>query len=196
MLLALLPVVGQNFSGGLVLGFNASQVDGDNDGGFRQIGPSVGGFVQYELGDKLLLQPEIVFEQLGSVAKGGGFGIRTTHISIPIMLSTEIPIDFGDGDRNITLQAGPVKGNLLGAKDNFRGTDNSDTYRKPDLRAAAGASWQFSDRWALVGRYGYSVISFLDGGSRPAYLRTGRLFGGLPCFLNQHFHFRGQFVSS
>lgn len=163
----------QNLSGGLVLGFNASQVDGDNDGGFRQIGPSVGGFVQYGLGDRLVLQPEIVFEQLGSVAKGGGFGIRTTHISVPILLSTEIPIDFGDGDREVIVQAGPVIGILLGAKDIFTGVDFSPAYRNSDLRAVAGIGLGFSERWSVVGRYGYSIISFLGAGSRPAYLRTG-----------------------
>ena len=59
----------QNLNGGIAIGLNGSQVDGDADLGFRKAGLSIGGYVQYSLGESLNLRPEIRFEQLGSRSK-------------------------------------------------------------------------------------------------------------------------------
>ena len=163
----------QNLSGGIIFGLNASQVDGDSDGGFRQVGPVLGGYVSYPLSDKLQLQPEIIFEQLGSVSKGRFFAIRTSHISVPVLLSYPIEIELEDGNRQLELQAGPVIGILLGAKDGVSGEDFSTTYRSTDIRAVAGGTYQIAERWKLSLRYGYSVISFLKTGTNPNILRPG-----------------------
>ncbi|MEM7368966.1 MAG: porin family protein [Bacteroidota bacterium] len=166
-------LMSQNLSGGLILGFNTSQVDGDADGGFRQIGPVLGGFVNYPLTQKMDLQTELIFEQLGSVSKGRFFAIRTSHISVPILATFPLDIDLGDEKRRLAFQAGPVIGILLGAKDGVSGTDFSTVYRQTDLRVQAGAGYHVSNRWELVLRYGYSVYSFLKGGANPTYLRPG-----------------------
>lgn len=172
-LLGVCHLSGQNLSGGIVLGFNTSQVDGDSDGGFRQIGPAVGAYVSYPLSDRMHLQPEILFEQLGSVSKGRFFAIRTSHISVPILLTFPLELDLGDRGQEIELQVGPVVGILLGAKDAVSGTDYSAVYRNPDFRMVAGAGFGLSDRWQALLRYGYSLISFLPGGTTNSFIRPG-----------------------
>lgn len=165
-----LPLPAQNLGGGLILGFNASQVDGDAVGGFRQFGLSGGAFVTYELGDQLHLQPEILYDQLGSRDRGGFFSLRTTHISVPVLLAYTLPMDLGSGAQDITLEAGPVIGILLVARDNNSGADYTNTYTNPDFRAVVGGEYRFSDRWAFHMRWGYSIVSFLRSGPRPIYL--------------------------
>lgn len=164
---------GQNLDGGIVFGFNASQVDGDADGGFRQVGPVLGGYVSYPISSRMDLQAELIFEQLGSVSKGRFFAIRTSHISLPLLLTYPLEIDLGEEKRQLAFQAGPVIGTLLGAKDGVSGTDFSTVYRNFDLRVLAGAGYQFKNRWNVFLRYGYSIISFLKGGNTPTYLRPG-----------------------
>lgn len=163
-------VAAQNLGGGLALGFNASQVDGDAVGGFRQIGFSLGGFVTYPLNDQLHLQPEIIFDQLGSRDRNGFFSLRTTHISVPLLLAYDLPLDLGDGEQRIMLEAGPVVGILLAARDQNTGADYTNTYTNPDFRAVIGGEYRFTDRWAFHMRWGYSIVSFLRSGPRPIYL--------------------------
>ena len=61
----------QNLGGGLHIGLNGTQVDGDNSAGFNRAGLVVGGFVSYAVSDNFELQPELQFEQLGSANDGG-----------------------------------------------------------------------------------------------------------------------------
>lgn len=164
-------IQGQNLGGGLSLGFNASQVDGDGVGGFRQVGLSLGGFVYYDLSDRLRFQPEVLFDQLGSRDRGGFFSLRTQHITVPLLLSLQVPVDLGNGLHDIHFEAGPALGVLLMGRDNYTGADYSATYRNPDLRVLGGFGYDLSARWAFHLRYGYSAISFLRTGNRPIYLR-------------------------
>ncbi|RMG69085.1 MAG: PorT family protein [Bacteroidetes bacterium] len=168
LLFSLLPA--QNLGGGLILGFNASQVDGDAVGGFRQFGLSGGGFVTYRIHEQMHLQPEILYDQLGSRDRGGFFSLRTTHISIPVLFAYTLPVDLGSGYQDLILEAGPVVGVLLAARDNNSGANYTSTYTNPDFRAVVGGEYRFSDRWAFHMRWGYSIVSFLRSGSRPIYL--------------------------
>ena len=151
----------QNLGGGLVIGGNISQIDGDTDGGFRQAGLVIGGFVNYPLGPNWYLQPEILYDQLGSRQRQGFFVIRSHHISVPILISTQINLQLGGQNQTISLEAGPVIGILLGASERLSGQDQTDLFRQPDLRAVAGGSYRFSERLSFSVRYGYSILSFL-----------------------------------
>ena len=99
LLLSPLVAVSQNFGGGGILGANFSQIDGDTDAGFRQVGLYAGGYVRYELNKRFFLQPEITYEQLGSRQRQGFFAIRSHHISIPLLITTNLGIDLGDETR-------------------------------------------------------------------------------------------------
>lgn len=151
----------QNLGGGIALGANFSQIDGDTDAGFRQVGLSAGGFVRYQLNDKFFLQPEIIYDQLGSRQRQGFFVIRSHHISLPLLVTTNLGLELSEGRRAIQLEAGPVIGILLGASERLSGEDQTRIYRNPDLRIVGGGSYRFSERWSINLRYGYSIISFL-----------------------------------
>jgi len=163
-------IFAQNIGGGLVLGGIASQVDGDASGGFRQPGVSFGAYVNYSFSDRLYFQPEILFQQLGARDAGGFFGIRTNHVSIPLLLGTAIDLNLGDSRQAIEIQAGPVIGVLLSANDQISGDDYTSVYDPIDFRAVAGISYRMGNQWSVNFRYGRSIVSFLRTGFTPIYL--------------------------
>ncbi len=150
----------QGLQGGIHLGGNASQVDGDFSAGFNQAGLSLGAFVLYELNTPLSLQLEMLYEQLGS-ARQGILYLRTHQVSLPVLLRYQLPIELADGKHTVDLQAGLSPGYLFLARSEFV-RDVTDQLMRYDLRTVAGVEYRFSPGSSLLMRYGYSVISFLD----------------------------------
>lgn len=57
----------KNFVGGILVGMNASQTDGDNYSGFHKAGLNVGGIVYANFKDKCGLSLELLYSQKGAV---------------------------------------------------------------------------------------------------------------------------------
>lgn len=155
----LYPLSAQNFGGGISVGMNASQIDGDAVNGFNQPGLSLGAFVNYEVGDNIYLQSELLFEQLGSSFQGIVFA-RTSHLSLPILLKINLPIELGSGSQAIQLHAGPVIGLLVRAR-NDAGGDLSPNLKSYDTRIVGGLSYRLGPGFSFMLRYGYSLGSFI-----------------------------------
>lgn len=160
--LSIAHVSGQGLDGGIHIGGNASQVDGDQSAGFNQAGLSLGGFVEYDLTTTSSLGVEILYEQLGS-ARQGVLILRNHHVSLPITFRYHLPIELGEETHTVTLLAGASPGYLFAAKSEFG--DVTDLLQRFDLRAVAGVEYKFRDSFSLLMRYGYSVLSFLDTSS-------------------------------
>lgn len=159
LLLSSTGIYAQGLLGGIHLGGNASQVDGDFAAGFNQGGISFGGFVVYELDQTSSLQIELLYEQLGS-ARREFLILRNHQFSLPVLFRYKLPIELSDGKHQIALQAGLSPGYLLSAKSEFNDvTDQLDRY---DLRSVIGAEYQFGPGASFMMRYGYSVVSFLN----------------------------------
>lgn len=163
---------GQNLGGGIIVGMNASQIDGDAFRGFNKAGVSLGGFVTYKLKDGLRLQPEILFEQLGSVVGPSITFAKMNMFSVPVLLNFNLPVTFdNENTQNIEVHVGPVIGFLLSARndrDQEIGGINS-----TDLRATAGIAYRFN-RLSLAIRYGYSISSFIQTNNLSIPLGSGR----------------------
>lgn len=156
-----LPLTAQNFGGGLLVGFNASQIDGDNFSGFNKAGLSIGGFVDYELTKNVLFQPEIQFDQLGSANMSEPLA-KMGYITVPLMLNVTLPISIGNSTQEIQFHAGPAVGLLLYGRDGLN-IDISDGLKQYDVRALAGAAY-LMNRVSFAIRYGYSMLSLAKGG--------------------------------
>lgn len=158
----------QNLGGGLVLGMNLSQIDGDNEGGFRKPGAALGGYVSFRLSDKLELQPEILFDQIGSVSQNGFFSNRFNYFSFPLLINFQIPIILGDERRMLKLQAGPVPSVLLSAKDKLLSPTNNDiteSSKSVDIRIGLGAVFELKPALSFSLRWNYSMVPFAKGTS-------------------------------
>ncbi len=161
LLVTALPLSAQNFGGGLIVGFNASQIDGDAFSGFNKAGLSIGGFVDYEIAKNLLFQPEILFEQLGSANNAEPLA-KMGYITVPLMLNLTLPVSIGNTTQEVQFHAGPAIGVLLYGRDGFN-LDISDELKQQDIRALGGIAYHLG-RVSLSVRYGYSLISLAKGG--------------------------------
>ncbi|MEZ4688019.1 MAG: outer membrane beta-barrel protein [Bacteroidia bacterium] len=176
----------QNLGGGWVVGANISQVDGDAQAGYNQVGLSTGAYVQFQLTDWLQVQPEMLYDQLGARSKDGFLNTRFNYISFPAMVNATVSIDFGDNIRDLNLQAGPVFGVLMSAKDGLNNIPQTDSYRRLDIRYAAGATFELSSDVIFAARIHYSARSIAKG------VLPG--FGSGPYHNYVHFSIRWNFV--
>jgi len=92
-ILALKPVAGQDFNGGLKLGFDISQIDGDQLGGYHKGGLIFGAFINREISSTLKWQMEMFY-----IGKGSKKGINpnknqfdfrrisVNYIEVPLLL--------------------------------------------------------------------------------------------------------------
>lgn len=158
----------QGLGGGLTIGFNSSQIDGDGYGGFYTVGANVGGFTNFAFNEYLALQPEIVWQQLGSGTKNLQIA-RLNYIAIPVLLKAGIPFVVGvNTEQNVSLEAGPSFGILLNAQDvAVIPIDITSSMRSLDLGLVAGVAYKFAPRFEVNLRYGWSAMSiFPDNNPR------------------------------
>lgn len=146
----------QNFTGGLSIGMNASQVDGDFSSGFNQIGLRAGAFAVYPFSERFSLKGLLLFEQLGSAdTDRGGLIVRTNYFSFPLLSQFYIPIFIGGKNKDLKVQLGPCIGTLLNAKDD---TGEFTGLNPIDLRLMAGIEFSLGKNGISL-LYGYSMNS-------------------------------------
>lgn len=85
------------FYGGLVMGCNLTQVDGDDFAGYRRAGMNIGGVVYTKLDEHVAASMEVLFSQKGSRATYAQvtapgqyitkYGIDLNYAEIPIMIN-------------------------------------------------------------------------------------------------------------
>lgn len=150
----------QRFTGGLLLGLNASQIDGDGWGGYNKAGLSVGGFVRYPINRMLGFQPEFRYEQLGS-ATPELLLLKTSHLTMPLFLTAQTSVELGESSREFAFHIGPAAGLLISARD-WIGFDYTAALRRFDLRAVAGFDAEIIKNLSISVEYGYSIASFVE----------------------------------
>jgi Outer membrane protein beta-barrel domain len=87
------------FYGGLIVGANFAQVDGDYFAGYRKVGLNVGGIEYAQLAKHVALSLEILYSQKGSKSDGAqispyngnvlilNYGISANYAEIPVMIN-------------------------------------------------------------------------------------------------------------
>ncbi len=153
----------QTFKAGLVFGFTASQITGDNDAGFNKPGLEGGIKSLVNLGEKSDLSLELLYSQRGSKEEIRVDGTnqeiyRIDYISIPIVYSYK---DWAAEEYyRLHFHSGLSYGRLIKAElDN--GVDNSlftDLWRKNDLSILVGATYYINKHFGLTFRYNRSLI--------------------------------------
>jgi hypothetical protein len=152
----------QSFHAAIKGGIAATQVSGDNLGGFDQFGGTIGGVVGIPLSEKLDLNLEILFVQKGSrkVADPDNedykeYLLRLNYFEFPLLLQ------YKHSDR-IALEAGPILGVLVSAKEEDElGPFNWNEPRpfdKTEIGAGGGIVYNFAKNWAVVSRFETSIL--------------------------------------
>lgn len=128
------------FYGGVVLGSNFAQVDGDYFAGYHRIGLNAGGIVYAQLGKHVALSLEILYSQKGSKSNLGepspanasvyinNYGINVNYAEIPLM------INYFD-KRKSHAGIGVSYGRLVGSSENIQIVDTSQHLKNLDFSA-------------------------------------------------------------
>lgn len=146
-------------------GANITKVDGKSFKDEFRYGYHLGGFAEIRMGNKFVLQPEVLFNQyatrLDSSFKNvyqdvfdGNSNIKLNYISIPIVLNYKRIGSF------LSLQAGPQFGILI---DQSRTTlqNGADAFKKGDLSMLAGLNFKVGPM-RINGRYAIGLNNISD----------------------------------
>lgn len=158
ILLLFIPLIlsAQRFKGGIVLGMNVSQVDGDNFPGYNKAGLVGGAFVFTNFQEKWGAQMEIRYAAKGSAAPKYYSYIRKyrlQYIEIPILAQYE-PLN------KLKLQMGLSFGYLFNAAQSDGGGYEKFTEipSRGEIAACAGINYSFSKSFDVNARFSYSVL--------------------------------------
>lgn len=149
----------QRFSGGLLFGMTACQVDGDTYAGFNKIGIQGGMFVNTILYNNIGFQFELKYAGKGAQKVTSTDNILTYkmslhYIDLPVMITYTI-------EEHIVIDLGLVSGYLFarhGEKDGYVYQDEDfEEFRKIDFAWLAGVNYKITKNFIINARYSYSL---------------------------------------
>lgn len=158
--------VERRFKGGLVAGFNVSQIVGDEAAGYNKIGLQAGAKVAIILKEKMDLSIEMLFSQRGSAARNSNqgtfpFKLTLNYIEVPVLFNYK---DWKAEDEDyyrLHFQAGFSYGRLISfSGDNNQFTSLGDFFRDNDVSWVGGATYYLNERLGITARYSRSLYPF------------------------------------
>jgi len=164
VLLICLPgvILGQNIKAGIILGINASQVDGDDRAGFHKIGLNSGVTAQVPFSKKFSMSLELLFNQKGSQKHANNkspvldsYKLILDYVDVPIL------VNYHDNER-VFFAIGFSYGRLLKFREFEDEEETTESfsatpYKKTDINFLGGANYIFAKRWVVNLRYAYSM---------------------------------------
>lgn len=155
----------QRFRAGLVAGLNASQILGDNVGGYNRLGVQGGMRALAVLTDRTDISFEILYSQRGSYNKDGSpvcyngpVEIATRYIEVPVLFSFKDWLNEEEDYYRIQASAGFSFGRLMSASSIGSCHDDlTDLFSKNDFSFTCGAEYFSSKRLSFGMRWSRSI---------------------------------------
>ena len=149
-------------------GANIIKVQGKSFSDEFRYGYNLGGFVEVRMGNKFVLQPEVLFNQYSTtldsnykniyqnVFSSGQSNVKLKYLSIPIVLNYKLIGSF------LSLQAGPQFGILIDKNKDLL-QNGGDAFTTGDLSMLGGVQFKVGS-FRINGRYviGLSNINDID----------------------------------
>lgn len=155
-----LTIRAQRFNGGILAGFNGSQVEGDNYKGYNKPGAVAGFYVETDIAPAVFAGMEIKFNQKGArknptTKDPAKYIMRLNYIDVPVYAG------FRTGEWGAVL-AGIQPGYLLSGKEydvygEFPPQDQAE-FNNLDLQALIGFQFDFLDYLKADLRFSLSVL--------------------------------------
>jgi hypothetical protein len=145
-------------SGGLKGGLNLANFAGDVEDNSMRIGFHVGGFLTFNVSDALSIQPEVLYNSVGSKFESGNFDFEYVldYISIPVMVLYNV-------NENFNIQVGPQLGLLTSAKGKSDGAsvDLKDFFKGTDFGVNLGVGLNFG-KISASARYSLGLANIVE----------------------------------
>jgi len=114
-------LIAQKFEANIELGFNASQIDGDQFAGYSKVGLHGGLSIQYVFNDEWRLSTGLFYDalgsqkkiQIGSSAPEEQQKTQLTYISVPLLITYRLPSSSESG---LSIGGGLQVGYLIDSK--------------------------------------------------------------------------------
>jgi hypothetical protein len=173
------------FYGGLSIGANFCQVDGDTYGGYHKLGLNTGPIVYARLSKSLLASLELLYTQKGSrgVAQYESYYAGTAFKKYYLDLNyfeAQAVVHYLINDK-WSIGIGGSYGRLVKSKEEMIDVDqaiyiNPDLhpFRKEDFCLMLAGSWQIGSGLFLTGRFQYSQQTMRDLDKVPVQTPSGR----------------------
>jgi hypothetical protein len=149
----------QGVGGGIQIAGVASQIDGDQWGGYNKGGLGFGGFAFYDFNDYLSLQVELLYGHRGSREVTKAYGqINLNFIDMPVLLRLRC---YEWGNAAFFAEAGPSVNTLLSARNGFKDLklDVTDFYHRFNAEVHLGASLLVNERAGMFVRWSYGLTN-------------------------------------
>lgn len=148
---------------GLKGGLNISKVkydfDGDTEDSDSRLSVNLGGFMVYDLADKIALQPELLLSFEGGVEDDGGNEVvgAYTMLNIPVLLRYSVAESFH-------ILAGPQIGLNIAANAKFDGDSESiDDVSTLGIGLGLGAAYNVNEKIDVHFRYNAGLSNWYNG---------------------------------
>jgi len=168
----------QTFEAGLILGVNASQVNGDFLAGYDKLGLHTGLKVRVSTWEHIEWSVELLLSQRGSrpdIFTEDSRKIHLNYVEIPIL------IGFKDWQKDdfykIRFEGGFSYGRMVGHKVSFQGVEEQiDEFNNNDLSFIIGAALFTSEKLGFSFRYTHSVTPLLNNKNSIEFARLRGFF--------------------
>lgn len=166
------------FSGSGVIGLNAAQIDGDDLVGYKKMGLTAGIKVSFDLKKRLSGNMEILYSQRGSSAK---IFDRSSNVAYTNLNYFELPVYLSIKDWYIEngsyykmkAHLGLSYASLISSAGKNE-PYSRDEFNKSDLSYIVGASFNFTEDWALTARFTRSISKLVsDESIQPSFYLLG-----------------------
>jgi len=153
-------VFAQRFDGGILAGFNATQVEGDTYKGYNKPGIVAGAYVETDIAPAVFAAMEIKFSQKGARKKST---LKDPEIYIMRLNYVEMPVyvAFRTNERG-SIIGGLSTGFLLSGKEfNIDGEfppQDQEPFKKIDLQPFIGFQFDFLENVKADLRFAFSVL--------------------------------------
>ena len=172
----------QRFDGGAVLGFNATQVEGDTYKGYNKPGIVAGFYVETDIAPAIFAAMEIKYSQKGARKKStekspDTYIMRLNYVEIPIYMA------FRTNERG-SIIGGLSTGFLLSGKefgiDGEFPPEDQNKFSNIDLQPFIGFQFDLAKNLKADLRFAYSVLPIRDKPALdPPYYWVGNQFNNV-----------------
>ncbi len=172
------------FTGGLVAGFNFSQVDGDTFYGYHKVGLNAGGVVYVHFSKKIGVSMEMIYSRKGSrgelVTGSATLGDYVEKYFMNVNY-IEIPLTFHVISHKFDFEAGISYARLINSSE-WVETDHpvvidpvANRFNTSDVEYVFGMARKIYKRWYANARFQYSITSIRPGERVPVGFTWGNL---------------------
>ncbi len=181
----------QRIMGALIVGVNATQVDGDEVFGYHKFGLNTGAAAIVPIKDKWSFSIETIYNQKGSHQRprfidtlDGSYDLKLNYLDVPVL------IHYTDKDI-ITAGLGASWGGLVKVEEQRNGiqmpgtTLNSGIYKSNDINLLLDLRFRIIQRLRFNVRYAYSIVPIATReviDSKTGYPNIRKQYNGLFSF--------------